>query len=149
MKFPWGELPDEHAFFYSARPLVDWSFKVIAWLGICASIQIAAEATNSRALWTLLILAYFLILFFLRSFFDWLLSVQFRAKPKTLPRRLQRTRKVFAWVGSSVISLGLFFVMQKSVDRIIEVLAQAKWRRLLSELSKPPTVRLRRGGGKI
>ena len=46
MKFRFGELADDHQFF-GARALVDWTFKLFAWISVVAALQVAAETTRS------------------------------------------------------------------------------------------------------
>ncbi len=112
-----GTLPDDDAYF-NARAVVDWSFKFIAWLGVTATFQVAAEATNSWMLRSLYILCYLLILFYLQSLIDWLL--QFRrhvapsAKPKVVAPPVGRVRQMI-WRGSQWFSLALSFVIVWSI----------------------------------
>ena len=72
MELRFGALPDDHSFPRLVRPLVDWTFKFIAWIGICATLQFAAQATGSRLLWTMTGVAYLLIFCFIAALLDWL-----------------------------------------------------------------------------
>ncbi|MET4235555.1 hypothetical protein ABIA85_008866 [Bradyrhizobium sp. LA6.10] len=72
MKLRIIELPDDHAFLSPVRSLVDGVFKVIAWLALSATIQVAAEATRSVLLWSLCLTGYFMIAFYIQTFVDWL-----------------------------------------------------------------------------
>jgi hypothetical protein len=125
MQFNFGELPDEHSFLYGVRPLVDWSFKVITWLGIAATFQIAAEVTNSRYLWAIYIIAYLLVLLFLQSLLSWLFQLKrHRTAPKTIcsTTNATRVRRIAAKAGALTrYALGfliwwvLIFAMQTAV----------------------------------
>ncbi|OSI69917.1 hypothetical protein [Bradyrhizobium canariense] len=72
MKLRIIELPDDHAFLSPVRSLVDGVFKIIGWLALSATIQVAAEATRSALLWSLCLTGYFMIAFYIQTFFDWL-----------------------------------------------------------------------------
>lgn len=72
MKLRIIELPDEHTFLSPVRSLVDGVFKLIAWLALSATIQVAAESTHSALLWSLCLTGYFMIAFYIQLFLDWL-----------------------------------------------------------------------------
>lgn len=84
MKFRWFELPDDHAFPYAVRSLVEGYFKVIAWLAIAATFQITAEATKSRFLWTICGLAYLMILLYVQAFISWLAQAKFGERGRSI-----------------------------------------------------------------
>lgn len=72
MKLRIIELPDDHAFLSPVRSLVDGVFKVIGWLALSATIQVAAEATQSAPLLWLAYIGCFTVLFYLQKFLNWL-----------------------------------------------------------------------------
>lgn len=76
MKINRFNLPDEDPFLYPVRPLVENSFKLITWLGVAATFQIAASATGSSYLWVVCGFAYLLILLYLQAFLDWFWKIR-------------------------------------------------------------------------
>ena len=135
MELRFGELTDDHVFLTRVRSLVDWSFKLIAWLGICATIQIAAEKTGSVYLWVITIISYFLIFFFLQSFLDWVWHFKRNAKPNntrarsrnasTSPARwVQSARKWMTFLFAGIVWFGLVYAQQIAVSKTISAIIE-------------------------
>jgi hypothetical protein len=49
MRLRFGELPEDHIFLYLVRPFVENCFKLITWLIVIATLQVAADLTGSRS----------------------------------------------------------------------------------------------------
>ncbi len=132
MEFNWVKFPEDHVFFYSVRPLVDWTFKLIAWLSLTASLQVGAEITGSVYLWILVALSYLLIIFFLQSFFTWLRQVQFTGRlsflaPKPRIAFTDPAKRFFDkagdWITKFLVLCLLAFgvnVMHEAVGKIVD-----------------------------
>jgi hypothetical protein len=135
MQFKFGEFPDDHGFLFSVRPLVDWSFKLISWLGITATFEIAAKLTGSPYLWTIYVIAHLLVLLFLYSFIDWLWQIKLpRQAPKKLPAVATTSSRAKRWIHKgrilvvvvlSVVVWGsLMGVMQIVVDQTVSAIVE-------------------------
>jgi hypothetical protein len=74
MKIRFGEFPEEHHFLQIMRPFVEWTFKFFGWLVIVSTVQFAQERTGSQVLLYVKWLSYLLILGFIGTFVDWILS---------------------------------------------------------------------------
>lgn len=127
MKLRIIELPDDHAFLSPVRSLVDGVFKVIGWLALSATVQVAAEATRSALLWSMCLIGYLMIAFYIQTFIAWLGHGK-------LPRMTAAIRDVRPGRGSRfsfvrwlsrvavpaigvVIWLSLMLAMQSTIER--------------------------------
>jgi hypothetical protein len=110
------------------RPLVDWSFKLIAWLGICASLLVAARSTGNALIWTVTVLAYGLVLLFMVSFSDWLLHLNWLRRKKRPVSKIGRVAVLSLWwMISMFVAYGMVRAVDASVDAFVNArLLQAK-----------------------
>jgi hypothetical protein len=74
MKLRFGEFPENHHFLLVARPFVEWTFKFFGWLIVVATLQFAQDRTGSQVLLCVKWFSYLLILLFIGTFVDWVLS---------------------------------------------------------------------------
>jgi hypothetical protein len=74
MKIRFGEFPEKHHFLQIMRPFVEWTFKFFGWLVIISTLQFAEERTGSQVLLYVKWFSYLLILGFIGTFVDWILS---------------------------------------------------------------------------
>jgi hypothetical protein len=128
-----GELPDGHVFLSRVRPLVDWTFKLISWLIITATLGVAAEVTKNAWLWAIYFLAQLLLIFFLQSFFSWLFAMKFpgRAKRKsTVAVRtgawamLRKVRTLLIAVFAFLVWASFQVGMQQAIGRTVDAIAE-------------------------
>jgi hypothetical protein len=126
MELRFGELPDDHVFLTRVRSLVDWSFKLIAWLLLCATLQVGAQATGNAYIWTLAILANILIYFFCQSALDWIWHLKRYKQRDERPKETKLLNKFFRWtriIIASVLWFSLIAIQMKAVDEAIDALA--------------------------
>ncbi len=76
MEIRFGRLPDNHYFIIITRPLVEWSFKLLSWLLIAATLLLAAEKSGSYVLYGAASLASVLPFAFIYAFLHWLWSIE-------------------------------------------------------------------------
>jgi hypothetical protein len=125
MEFKFGELPDDHVFLTRVRSLVDWTFKLIAWLALCATLQVAAQTTGSPYICGLSILAYLMIFFFCQSFLDWLWHLKRytkKEKPTTAPKPPGRLKRWSKFAIAGIVWLLLIQLQQRAVSEAIGAL---------------------------
>jgi hypothetical protein len=120
MKFRFGEFADDHQFF-RARALIDWTFKLFAWIGVVAALQVAAETTRSAFVYAAWILAYLLVLVFLQAFLDWLFTFKRPSKLGSMGVIAQRAggkkwRSGIVWVIATAFWLAIGVGMQNAVS---------------------------------
>jgi hypothetical protein len=129
-----GALPDDHSFPRLVRPLVDWMFKFIAWIGICAALQFAAQATGSRLLWAMTGVAYLLIFCFITALLDWLRYISpaaasaKNASPGAEARALAWFRKAPRWalvasfvlISVSVLA-AIHFGVRQAIATVVDI----------------------------
>ncbi|WOH78263.1 hypothetical protein RX327_20055 [Bradyrhizobium sp. BEA-2-5] len=132
-------LPDDHAFIYSVRGLVDGVFKVFGWLALAATFQVAAEATQSKFLWVICGIAYLAIFLYLQAFIEWLGYLKFNglssalrelrpgqsSKHKTVRRLSRAMHAVISFAIWAALVIGMQTVVEKSAAAIV-VFQQAK-----------------------
>ena len=121
MKFRFGELAHDHQFFRT-RTLVDWSFKIFAWIGVVAALQIAAETTRSVFVYSVWILAYLLVLMFLQALLDWLFTFRRRAGWAVPSAGIKNWRSKIVWVLATVVWLAIGVGMQNAVSYAVDTI---------------------------
>jgi hypothetical protein len=121
MKFRFGELSDDHQFFRT-RALVDWTFKLFAWIGVVAALQIAAETTRSAFAYSAWILAYLLVLMFLQAFLDWLFTFRRRAGATAPSAAIKNWRSKIVWVLATIVWLAIGVGMQNAVSYAVDTI---------------------------
>jgi hypothetical protein len=120
--------------------LVDGVFKVIAWLALAATIQVAAEATQSVLLWILCAIAYLMIMFYLQTFVSWLSHARLNGSASSLRElRPGNNSKLAAIRGLSrlglpVIGVAIWLAVILGMQTTIGKSAQA-----IVEFQKAPT----------
>jgi hypothetical protein len=121
-------LPDEDPFLYPVRQIVESSFKIITWLGIAATFQIAATATKSWYLWAVCGFSYLLILLYLQAFIDWIWKIRRdssipagRASVHPFLRKavaiLKRSLGIIIWLA---LGVGMQTIVGNAIAAIIE-----------------------------
>lgn len=124
-------LPDEDPFLFPVRPIVENSFKIITWLGIAATFQIAATVTHSWYLWGVCGFAYLLILFYLQSFIDWMWKIRSDRSPVKVAQGKRSTLGNFLRrVMGTVIWLALGAGMQNMITNAIAAIVEFQSRGL-------------------
>lgn len=76
MKIRFGEFPEHHHFIVIARPFIEWTFKLVGWTIVVATISYAQEKTGSKILFWLWLVLDGLLLIFFYTFFQWIFSFQ-------------------------------------------------------------------------
>jgi hypothetical protein len=123
-------LPDEDPFLFPVRPIVENSFKIIMWLGIAATFQIAATVTRSWYLWGVCGLAYLLILFYLQSFIDWIWKIRSDRSPVKVTQGKRSAGTFLRRVMGTVIWLALGAGMQNVITNAIAAIVEFQSRGL-------------------
>lgn len=134
MKLRIIELPDDHAFLSPVRALVDGVFKVIAWLALAATLQVVAEATHSALLWSLCLTGYFMIAFYIQTFFDWLTHGKFPGMSAAIRDARPGKASRFAFVRllsrfavptvGIVIWFSLILAMQSTIEKSASLIVE-------------------------
>jgi hypothetical protein len=97
MKIRFGEFPEAHHFLQVMRPPIEWTFKIVGWIIIVATLRYGAQKTHNQ------ILLYFswaldlLILTFIFGFLQWFFSFRRYPKPisgKALVRLAEKSEQV-------------------------------------------------------
>ena len=76
MKIRFGEFPEHRRFIVIARPFIEWTFKLVGWTIVVATISYAQEKTGSKILFWLWLVLDGLLLIFFYTFFQWIFSFQ-------------------------------------------------------------------------
>jgi|1186.fasta_scaffold507480_1 hypothetical protein len=128
MKIRFGEFPEHHSFLLITRPFVEWSFKLVGWIILTATLRYAYQKTSSYFLLGLTIFAYLLLFGFVGGFVEWCRNFKFNSMPPARPTNVRDTkgfRRVFGRARRiATVSLG-FAIAALMVGAMNTVVDQA------------------------
>jgi hypothetical protein len=127
MRLRFGELPENHIFLYLVRPFVESCFKLITWLIVIATLEVAADLTGSRSIGIVWGVAYLLVLWFVQSFVDWVFSLKSLRPPvaKVAAKSwLGTSLSGVKWIVITAIWLAAIFATQLAVENTIKAVVQ-------------------------